>query len=137
MVTLTHFLANENTKKTKVLEIEIMIVLTFLYIVFQSALHMLQTLCRNKHFNGFVTIYKETKYLFNKREKYTFPDWFSVAITDFLESYTDSDITVLLTMVTVLVMSRNPVGYFLLSIKRILLRKPYLYIVNALINKPF
>ena len=97
-----------------------MIVLTFLYIVFQSALHMLQTLCRNQHFNGFVTIYKETKYLFNKREKYTFPDWFSVAITDFLESYPDSDITVLFAMVTILVMSRNPVGYifFLISIIR-------------------
>ena len=69
---------------------------------------MLQTLCRNKHFNGFVTISKETKYLFDKRRKCTFPDWFSVATTDFLESHTDSDITVFFTMVTVLVMSRNP-----------------------------
>ena len=70
---------------------------------------MLQTLCGNKYFNDFVTISKETKYLFDKREKYRFPDWFSVAITDFLESYTDSDITVFFTMVftTVLVMSRN------------------------------
>ena len=70
---------------------------------------MLQTLCGNKHFNDFVTISKETKYLFDKREKYRFPDWFSVAITDFLESYTDSDVTVFFTMVftTVLVMSRN------------------------------